>query len=120
LVLEFFWWGAAFLVAVPVMLLLLLLGPRLLPEYRNPDAGRADLASAALSLAAVLAAIYGLKQFAQHGLGWAPVAFVVAGVVLGIVFARRQPKLADPLIDHRLSECVRSAPRLATYGLGIF
>src|ERR671921_18470 len=48
LVLEFFWWGAAFLVNVPVMVLLLLLGPRLLPEYRDPDAGRADLPSAAL------------------------------------------------------------------------
>ncbi|MGH3109512.1 MAG: MFS transporter, partial [Gaiellaceae bacterium] len=40
LLLEFFWWGFVFLVAVPVMLLLLALGPRLLPEYRDPDAGR--------------------------------------------------------------------------------
>ena len=32
LVLEFFWWGAVFLLAVPVMGLLLVLGPRLLPE----------------------------------------------------------------------------------------
>ncbi|HET6792777.1 MAG TPA: MFS transporter, partial [Actinomycetota bacterium] len=34
-ILEFFWWGAAFLVAVPVMALLVLLGPRLLPESRD-------------------------------------------------------------------------------------
>ena len=39
LVLEFFWWGAAFLINVPVMLLLLIFGPRLLPEYRDPTAG---------------------------------------------------------------------------------
>src|SRR5829696_4691192 len=52
--LEFFWWGSVFLVAVPVMALLLTLGPRLLPEFRDPAAGRLDLASAALSLAAVL------------------------------------------------------------------
>ena len=38
-VLEFFWWGAVFLLAVPVMALLLVLGPRLLPESRDPDAG---------------------------------------------------------------------------------
>src|SRR5688500_3163402 len=38
LVLEFFWWGAVFLLAVPVMALLLILGPRFLPEYRDPDA----------------------------------------------------------------------------------
>ena len=43
--LQFFWWGSVFLVAVPVMALLLLLGPMLLPEYRDPDAGRLDLVS---------------------------------------------------------------------------
>ncbi|MFN2487723.1 MAG: MFS transporter, partial [Acidimicrobiia bacterium] len=32
--LEQFWWGSVFLLAVPVMALLLILGPRLLPEYR--------------------------------------------------------------------------------------
>ena len=51
------------------MALLLVLGPRLLPEYRDPDAGRLDLVSAALSLVAVLAVIFGLKQIAQDGLG---------------------------------------------------
>ena len=39
--LEFFWWGSVFLLGVPVMALLLIVGPRLLPEYRDPDAGRA-------------------------------------------------------------------------------
>src|SRR6266496_6056794 len=40
--LEWFWWGSVFLLAVPVMALLLL-GPVLLPEYRDPEAGRLDL-----------------------------------------------------------------------------
>ncbi len=53
LVLEHFWWGAVFLIAVPVMLLLLALGPLLLPEFRDPAAGRVDLVSAVLSLLAV-------------------------------------------------------------------
>jgi DHA2 family multidrug resistance protein-like MFS transporter len=63
--LELFWWGSVFLLAVPVMALLLGLGPLLLPEYRNLAAGRLDLPSAAMSLAAVLLAIYGLKQVAR-------------------------------------------------------
>jgi MFS transporter, DHA2 family, multidrug resistance protein len=50
LVLEFFWWGAVFLLSVPVMALLLILGPRFLPEYRDPNAGRPDVVSAVLSL----------------------------------------------------------------------
>ena len=51
LVLEVFWWGAVFLLALPVMAALLVLGPRVLPEYRDPAAGRLDLTSAAMSVA---------------------------------------------------------------------
>ncbi|HEX2030174.1 MAG TPA: MFS transporter, partial [Actinomycetota bacterium] len=119
LVLEAFWWGAAFLLAVPVMALLLLLGPRLLPEYRDPTAGRPDLASAALSLAAVLAAIFGLKQLAQDGWGWAPAVAIVGGAALGGAFVRRQRRLADPLIDLRLFRAPGFSAALATYGLGV-
>ena len=39
--LEHFWWGSVFLLAVPVMALLLAVGPRLLPEYRDPQPGPA-------------------------------------------------------------------------------
>jgi DHA2 family multidrug resistance protein-like MFS transporter len=120
LVLEFFWWGAAFLLAVPVMGLLLLLGPKLLPEYRDPEAGRADLPSAALSLVAVLAMIFGLKQFAQDGLGWLPALSVLAGLAVGVAFVRRQRQLTDPLIDLRLFRIPAFSASLATYGLGIF
>ena len=70
--LERFWWGSVFLLGVPVMVLLLVVGPRLLPEYRDPSAGPPRPVSAALSLAAVLAVIYGLKQIAQDGLAVAP------------------------------------------------
>src|SRR5687768_9254273 len=63
--LQHFWWGSAFLISVPVMILLLALGPLLLPEFRDPRPGRLDPASAALSLAAVLGVIYGLKRLAE-------------------------------------------------------
>jgi DHA2 family multidrug resistance protein-like MFS transporter len=102
LLLERFWWGSVFLPALPVMGLLLVLGPRLLPEYRDPEAGRLDLASAALSLVAVLAVIYGLKQIAQDGVGWLAALSIGAGLAFGVAFVRRQQGLADPLIDLRL------------------
>ena len=70
--LQHFWWGSVFLAGVPVMLLLLAVGPVLLPEYRDPAAGRLDLFSAGLSLVSVLAVIYGLKQMAEHGPGGYP------------------------------------------------
>jgi DHA2 family multidrug resistance protein-like MFS transporter len=119
LVLEFFWWGAVFLLAVPVMALLLVLGPRFLPEYRDPTAGRPDLPSAALSLAAVLVTIFGLKQVAQSGMSWLPLLTVVAGVLLGRAFVRRQRQLPDPFIDLSLFRAPGFTAALATYGVGV-
>jgi DHA2 family multidrug resistance protein-like MFS transporter len=97
--LESFHWGSVFLLAVPVMALLLAIGPRLLPEYKDPKPGRLDLASAALSLLAVLAVIYGIKAVAKDGVGLASVAPVLAGLALGAAFVDRQRRLADPMID---------------------
>ena len=97
--LEYFWWGSVFLVGVPVMALLLVLGPLLLPEHRDPNPGPLDLPSALQSLAAVLAVIYGLKRLAEGGgLIW-PLIFIIAGVLIGLVFVRRQRRLASPLVD---------------------
>ncbi|OON30209.1 MFS transporter [Micromonospora sp. Rc5] len=100
--LEYFWWGSVFLLNVPIMAVLLVAGPRLLPEYRDADAGRLDLASVALSLAAILPIIYGLKELAKDDAGPLPLLAVVAGLVVGVFFVRRQRALASPLIDLRL------------------
>lgn len=97
--LEHFWWGSVFLLAVPVMVVLLVAGPLLLPEYRDSAAGRLDPVSVLLSLVAVLSGIYGLKQLAEQGLAPVPVLAVVVGVVLGIGFVRRQASLEHPLLD---------------------
>jgi MFS transporter, DHA2 family, multidrug resistance protein len=118
--LERFWWGSVFLLAVPVMALLLVLGPRVLPEYRDPNAGRLDLLSAALLLVAVLAVVFGLKRIAQDGLGWAAVLAVVLGLGVGVVFVRRQFGLADPMLDLGLFRIRAFNASLATNLLGIF
>jgi MFS transporter, DHA2 family, multidrug resistance protein len=118
--LERFWWGSVFLLAVPVMVLLLALGPRVLPEYRDPNAGRLDLASAAMSLVAVLAVVFGLKQVAQDGIGWQAGVAVVLGLAVGVLFVRRQRALADPMIDLGLFRSTVFNAALATNFLGIF
>src|SRR5437867_2430559 len=118
--LEHFWWGSVFLAGVAVMALLLAVGPALLPEFRDPEAGRPDLASAALSLAAVLPVIYGIKRIAESGAAWLPVLCILAGLAAGAVFLQRQHRLADPLIDLRLFRAPAFSVSLATYTLGTF
>lgn len=114
LLLQYFWWGAVFLLGVPVMLLLLIVGPKLLPEYRAPSRGSFDLVSAALSLFAVLAVVYGIKRTAESGVGLLPLASIVVGIAIGVVFVRRQKTLAHPLIDLRLFEIPAFNVALAT------
>jgi DHA2 family multidrug resistance protein-like MFS transporter len=118
--LEHFWWGSVFLINVPVMGVLLFLGPRLLPEFRDPDAGRLDFKSATLSLAAVLTVIYGLKHIAQDGFDGVAAAAVTAGIVLAVTFARRQVRLSDPLIDLRLFRQRAFGVSVATNTMGGF
>jgi DHA2 family multidrug resistance protein-like MFS transporter len=120
LMLERFSWGSVFLLAVPVMALLLAVGPRLLPEFSDPDAGRLDLTSAAASLIAVLAAIFGLKQIAQDGVTWIAVAALAGGLAVGAAFVRRQARLADPLIDLRLFRLPAFSGALVANTLGFF
>jgi DHA2 family multidrug resistance protein-like MFS transporter len=102
MLLEHFWWGSVFLLNVPVMGLLLLLGPMLLPEFKDPDPGRLDLLSAALSLVAMLSIIFAIKRYAQDGIGLLPLITIVAGVGLAAIFVSRQRKLEHPLIDLEL------------------
>lgn len=117
-VLDHFWWGSVFLIGVPVMVLLLVVGPILLPEFRDPAAGRLDLLSASLSLSAVLLVIYGVKQVAQGAAGPAAAISIAAGVAIAAVFVLRQRRLADPLIDLRLFKNRQFSAALGSYTLG--
>ncbi|RTL63510.1 MAG: MFS transporter [Pseudonocardiaceae bacterium] len=104
LVLEAFWWGAVFLLALPVMGALLAVGPRILPEYRDPGAGRLDLPSVVMSIVALLAVVGGLKELVQDGVSVLSAALVVGGAVVGVAVVgvawwRRQRRLTDPMLD---------------------
>jgi DHA2 family multidrug resistance protein-like MFS transporter len=119
-IIESFWWGAVFLVPIPIMALLLVVGPRLLPEHRNPDPGRLDLPSAAMTLATVLPIIYGIKRAAEGGDHLEAAAAVALGLVCGMIFVRRQLKLAHPLLDLRLFKHPALAAALAINVLDFF
>ncbi|MGV9316607.1 MFS transporter [Streptomyces sp. NPDC003691] len=100
--LDRWWWGSVFLIGVPVMLPVLLLARTLLPEYRDPRAGRLDLVSVALFLLAVLPLIYAVKDGAGHGPGPGTAGALAAGTAFAVAFVRRQRRLVHPLLDLRL------------------
>ncbi|OZM71349.1 MFS transporter [Amycolatopsis antarctica] len=103
LLLEHFWWGSVFLLAIPAMLLLIVLGRVLLPEHR-PSGPRepVDLLSVGLSLMTMLPLVYGLKETVAHGPAVLSTLSAAAGAVFGTLFVLRQRRLTDPLLDVRL------------------
>jgi DHA2 family multidrug resistance protein-like MFS transporter len=102
-VLDHFWWGAVFLINVPVMAVVFALGLILVPESRNPNPGRLDLAGVALSVVGMLGVVYAIKEAARGGAAQAQVAVAAVLGIAGLaLFVRRQARRADPLIDIRL------------------
>ena len=100
--LEHFWWGSVFLLAVPVLLPLLVLAPLLVPESRNPAPGPVDVRSAALIMTAMLALVYGIKDLGAHGSSPVTAASAILTATAGTLFVRRQLLRPAPMLDLRL------------------
>ncbi len=96
---DAFWWGAAFLLAVPIAAVVVVGARPLLPEYADPAAGRPDLISVILSLLAILPIIYAVKHTAAYGPEPQALGFTAVGGLAGVMFLHRQRRLVDPLLD---------------------
>jgi len=100
--LEHFWWGSVFLLAVPVLVLLLVLAPFFVPESRDPAPGRVDVWSILLVMAAMTPVVYGIKTLAKSGPSALALGSVALGLLAGALFVRRQLRRPDPMLDVRL------------------
>lgn len=102
LLLERYWWGSVFLLAVPVLLVLVATAPSLVPESRDPAPGRVDVVSIVLVMATMAPIVFGIKAFAKGGTSPEAVGAVVLGLVAGALFVRRQLRRPRPMLDVRL------------------
>jgi len=102
ILLEHFWWGSVFLVAVPVLLPLLIFAPFLIPESKDPNPGSIDPISIALSMITLVPLVFAIKQFATEGFQPIELVLVAAGVLAGVLFVRRQLARENPMLDMRL------------------
>lgn len=118
--LEHFRWGSIFLIPIPVTALFVMLCRRLLPEFRDSGTRGSDVPSIALSLAAILPTMYGIKQIASEGsVAWSIVA-IACGLIAGLAFIRRQRVIDDPVIELDLFRSPIFATALAAYALATF
>src|SRR6266853_6467765 len=60
--LTHFWWGSVFLINVPVTVIGAIAAAILVPESRNPEAGKIDYVGVLLSIAGLILLVYGIVQ----------------------------------------------------------
>lgn len=97
-----FWWGSVLLINLPVLLVFLVLAPLLLREVREARTGRVDVASVLASAAGLLLTMYAVKHAAAAGPSGSGLGAGFVGLALLTWFARRQSRIANPLVDFGL------------------
>ncbi|WNI23534.1 MFS transporter [Streptomyces sp. ITFR-16] len=98
--LDHFWWGAIFLINIPVAAVALVAVARLVPESKNPSGDRPDLLGALLSTIGMAAVVYAIISGPEHG--WTSgrvllTAFTGVAVLTG--FALWELHIPYPMLD---------------------
>jgi EmrB/QacA subfamily drug resistance transporter len=98
--LEHFWWGSVFLVNVPVVTFALVAGYLLVPDSRDPAAGKLDPFGSILSIAGLSVLLWAVIEGPSNGWGSAS---VLAGFGVGIAvltgFFVWEFRSANPMLD---------------------
>jgi len=119
--LENFWWGSVFLINVPVVVVGIIAVSLLVPESRNPDAGQVDLLGVLLSVAGLVALVYGIIDGGEHGFDRPSVwIWTAGGVTVLAAFVLWERRATFPSLDVRLFRDPRFSAASAAIGLIFF
>ena len=106
LLVQYFWWGAVFLINIPLALVVFLLVWWLVPASRSAAKLVLDGLSVGLSIVAVLALVFAIKQAARYGVDPTMLGSVLIAGVSTLWFIRRQLSRQragiEPLLNVRL------------------
>ena len=100
---EHFWWGAVFLINIPIVLVIIPIALKLLPESRAAKPPPWDGLAVAATVVGILGLAFGLKEGARYGFADPIVIIALLACVSCLAwFARRQLRAPEPLLDVRL------------------
>ncbi len=127
ILLNFFWWGSVFLVAVPVAGVVLVGALWIVPESRDDEQRPLDIAGALISIAALGSLLFAVIEGPELGWGSPPVLgmFAAAGVLVW-GFVRWERRVRYPMLDpaffgNRLFSLGAAGMTLAFFGMvGMF
>ncbi|MFI7388876.1 MFS transporter [Streptomyces sp. NPDC049813] len=98
--LDHFWWGAIFLVNIPVAVIGLVAVLALVPESKNPRGDRPDLPGAVLSTVGMTGVVYAI--ISGPGEGWTSATTLTSaavGVVVLAAFVAWELRIPHPMLD---------------------
>lgn len=97
--LERFWWGSVFLIAVPLAVVCVALVVVLVPAHVNESTERVDHAGGVLSVLMIAALVTGIANISSPGYLGISLALLGAAALLVIAFVLREQRAANPLYD---------------------
>ncbi|MFD3562439.1 MFS transporter [Streptomyces sp. NPDC058686] len=98
--LDHFWWGAIFLINIPVAVIGLIAVIALVPESKNRLGDRPDLVGALLSTVGMTGVVYAIISGPQHGWTSAHVGFsALVGLVVLAAFVVWELRIPYPMLD---------------------
>ncbi len=99
--LEHFWWGAVFLINIPLMFASLFVGRWLLPESFGDRDGPWDVVGALMAAGGLFGMVLGVKRAGggEGVLSAMTLVPLVVGALLLVLFVRRQRRRKHPLVD---------------------
>ena len=119
--LAHFSWSSVFYVSVPVAVIALIGGRLVLPESRDPNAGRFDPIGALLSVVGIALLTWSIIEAPAHGWGSAATVGGIGGSLAVLaVFAWWQARRPDPMLDVRLFRNPRFAAASGAIALAFF
>lgn len=92
---AWFWWGAVFLINVPIAVLAIIAALVLMPESKGPWR-KPDSLGAILSAVGMTALVWTIIEL-PHGLSWPALAIAVAGLAGFVIWELRTPHPMVPL-----------------------
>ncbi|MCL7379761.1 MFS transporter [Streptomyces sp. 35G-GA-8] len=121
ILLNSFWWGSVFLINVPVVIAALIATLVLAPPNDADPSKRWDLASSLLALVTLVGLVIAIKETAKTSPALLVIAApVLAAVVGGWAFARRQRRLPYPLLDFAIFRNPAFLAGVLAAGLSMF
>jgi len=118
---QHYWWGAAFLINIPIAILAFVLTLLYVPRHEGNKDRKWDITGSVQIMISMVALVFAIKEFAKRdgSLALASVSAII-GIVVLLIFIRRMLRNSEPLLDLSLFKISPFTVGCITAAVGLF